>query len=58
MGLISPDAREGLYAETQNNAGQQRIYPVIFFKMLVLQQLFNLGTDVAFRLQLMKFYPR
>ncbi len=42
----------------KNNADRQRIYPVIFFKMLVLQQLFNLGTDAAFRLQLMKFYPR
>jgi hypothetical protein len=36
MGIISPDAREGLYAETQNNAGRQRINPVVFLKMLVL----------------------
>ncbi len=31
--------------ESKSNAGRKRIYPLILFKMLVLQQLFNLSDD-------------
>jgi len=35
---------ERVYAhERKNNAGRKRIDPLILFKMLVLQQLFNLS---------------
>jgi hypothetical protein len=49
---------KGYAQEGKSSAGRRRIDPLILFKMLVLQQLFNLSVDVAFCLQLMKLSPR
>ena len=35
----------GYIQERKSNAGGKRIDPLIYFKMLVLQQLFNLGYE-------------
>ena len=43
---------KGYIQERKSNAGRKRIDPLILFKMLVLQQLFNLSVGVAFRLRL------
>jgi transposase, IS5 family len=39
---------KGYSQEGKSNAGRRRIDPLILFKMLVLQQLFNLSVGVAF----------
>ena len=44
--------------ERKSNAGRKRIDPLILFKMLVLQQLFNLSVGVAFRLRLKSLNSR
>jgi len=36
---------QGYAQELKNNAGRKRINPLILFKMLVLQQLFNISDD-------------
>jgi IS5 family transposase len=36
---------QGYSHEHKSNAGRKRIDPIILFKMLVLQQLFNLGDE-------------
>ena len=43
---------KGYSQERKSNARRKRIDPLILFKMLVLQQLFNQSVGVAFRLQL------
>jgi len=43
---------KGYIQERKSNAGRKRIDPLILFKMLVLQQLFNLSVGVAFRVRL------
>ena len=43
---------KGYVQERRSNAGRKRIDPLILFKMLVLQQLFNLSVGEAFRLRL------
>ncbi len=47
-----PLLEQGYSPERKSNAGRKRIDPLILFKMLVLQQLFNLSVGVAFRLRL------
>ncbi|MCX5968303.1 MAG: hypothetical protein NTV57_11785 [Cyanobacteria bacterium] len=44
--------------ERKSNAGRKRIDPLILFKMLVLQQLFNLSVGVALRLRLKSLNSR
>jgi len=36
---------KGYSQERKSNAGRKRIDPLILFKMLVLQQLFNLSDE-------------
>ena len=45
---------KGYVQERKSSAGRRRIDPLILFKMLVLQQLYNLRVGVAFPLWLMK----
>ena len=40
--------------ERKCKTGWWRVYPMIFFELLVMQWLFNLSVGVAFRLWLMK----
>jgi GrpB-like predicted nucleotidyltransferase (UPF0157 family) len=40
-----PLLEEGYNHERKSNAGRKRIDPLILFKMLVLQQLFNLSDE-------------
>ena len=40
-----PLLEKGYALERKGNAGRRRIDPLILFKMLVLQQLFNLSDD-------------
>ena len=40
-----PLLEKGYAQERKSNAGRRRIDPLILFKMLVLQQLFNLSDD-------------
>ena len=40
-----PLLEKGYIQERKSNAGRKRIDPVILFKMLVLQQLFNLSDE-------------
>ena len=40
-----PLLEKGYALERKSNAGRRRIDPLILFKMLVLQQLFNLSDD-------------
>ena len=47
-----PLLEQGYSHERKSNAGRKRIDPLILFKMLVLQQLFNLSVSVAFRSRL------
>ncbi len=49
---------KGYIHERKGNAGRKRIDPLILFKMLVLQQLFNLSVSVAFCLQLKSLNSR
>ena len=50
MGSIRPLRDKGHNQERKSNASPKRIDPLILFKMLVLQQLFNLSDDeVEFR---------
>jgi len=49
---------KGYEHERKSNAGSERIAPLILFKMLVLQQLFNLSVGVAFRLRLKSLNSR
>jgi len=42
-----PLLEKGYSQERNSNAGRKRIDPFILFKMLVLQQLFNLGKSWA-----------
>ena len=45
MGSIRPLLEKGYSQERKSNAGRKRINPLILFKMLVLQQLFNLSDE-------------
>ena len=49
---------QGYSDERKSNAGRKRIDPIILFKMLVLQQLFNLSVGLAFRLRLRSWSSR
>jgi hypothetical protein len=49
---------QGHAQERKSNAGPKRIDPLILFKMLVLQQLFNLSVGAAFRLRLTSLNSR
>ena len=49
---------QGYTHERKSNAGRKRIDPLILFKMLVLQQLFNLSVGGAFRLRLRSWNSR
>ena len=49
---------KGYVQERKTNAERKRIDPLILFKMLVLQQLFNLSVGVAFRLRLKSLNSR
>jgi hypothetical protein len=49
---------KGYEHERKSNAGRKRIDPLILFKMLVLQQLFNQSVGVAFRLGLKNLNSR
>ena len=53
-----PLLEKGYTHERKSNAGRKRIDPLILFKMLVLQQLFNLSVGVAFRLRLKSLNSR
>ncbi len=50
--LFSPLLDKGCTQERKSNAGRKWIDPLILFKMLVLQRLFNLSVGAAFRLRL------
>lgn len=50
--MFRPLVNKGYSQERKSNAGRKRIDPLNFFKMLVLQQLFDIGVGVAFRVQL------
>ena len=43
--LFRPLLDQGYALERKRNAGRKRIDPLILFKMLVLQQLFNLSDE-------------
>jgi IS5 family transposase len=43
--LFRPLLDQGYEQERKSNAGRKRIDPLIHFKMLVLQQLFNLSDE-------------
>jgi len=45
MGYFLPLLDRGYTQERKSNAGRKRIDPRILFKMLVLQQLFNLSNE-------------
>lgn len=45
MELFHPLLDKGYSQERKSNAGRKRIDPLILFKMLVLQQLFNLSDE-------------
>ena len=45
MGFISAPDRERLHARAKEQSGRKRIDPLILFKMLILQQLFNLSDE-------------
>ena len=45
MGGIHPLLEKAYSKEGKSNAGRKRIDPLILFKMLVLQQLFNLSDE-------------
>ena len=47
-----PLLEQGCSHKRKSSAVRKRIDPLILFKMLVLQQLFNLSVGVAFRLRL------
>jgi hypothetical protein len=49
---------QGYAQERKSNAGRKRNDPLILFRMLVLQQLFNLSVGVAFRLRLTSLNSR
>jgi len=51
--LFRPLLERGYTQERTSNAGRNSIDPLILFKMLVLQQLFNLSVGVAFSLRLL-----
>ena len=53
-----PFLEKGYAQDRKSSAGRRRIDPLILFKMLVLQQLFNLSVGLAFRLRLMKLNSR
>jgi len=43
--LFQPLLERGYTQERKSNAGRKRIDPLILFKMLILQQLFNLSDE-------------
>ena len=45
MGFISAPDREKLHTRAKEQSGRKRIDPLILFKMLILQQLFNLSDE-------------
>ena len=49
---------KGYEHERKSNAGRKRIDPLILFKMLIIQQLFNFSVGVAFRLRLTSLNSR
>ena len=50
--MFSPLVDKGYSQKRKRNAERKRVDPLNLFKMLVLQQLFNLGVGMAFRVQL------
>ena len=42
---FSPLLEKGYAQDRKSNAGRKRIDPLILFKMLILQQLFNLSDE-------------